>query len=58
MKPSEKCKASGLKSLSELSEISGTSVQTLNNWHKNKPILFDLVLRGAVAKNHGEDNGY
>lgn len=50
MKPSEKCKSAGLKSLAELSEISGESVQTLNNWHKNKPRLFDLVLMGAVAE--------
>ena len=50
MKPSEKCKAAGLKSLAELSEISGESVQTLNNWSKNKPLVFDLVLRGAVVK--------
>jgi len=50
MKPSEKCKAAGLKSLAELSEISGESVQTLNNWSKNKPTVFGLVLRGAVVK--------
>jgi hypothetical protein len=50
MKPSEKCKSAGLKSLAELAEISGESVQTLNNWHKHKPKLFDLVLRGAVVK--------
>ena len=50
MKPSEKCKAAGLKSLAELSEISSESVQTLNNWSKNKPLVFDLVLRGAVVK--------
>ena len=50
MKPSGKCKAAGLKSLAELAEISGESVQTLNNWYKKKPIVFDLVLRGAVAK--------
>ncbi len=50
MKPSEKCKAAGLKSLAELSEISGESVQTLNNWFKHKPRLFDLVLRGAIVK--------
>lgn len=50
MKPSEKCKAAGLKSLAELSEISGESVQTLINWYHNKPILFDLLLRGAVTK--------
>jgi len=48
MKPSEKCKAAGLKSLAELAEITGESVQTLNNWFKNKPVVFDLVLRGAV----------
>ena len=50
MKPSEKAKAAGLKSLAELAEISGESVQTLNNWHKNKPRLFELVLKGAVAE--------
>lgn len=50
MKPSEKAKAAGLKSLAELAEISGESVQTLNNWHKNKPRLFELVLKGAIAE--------
>jgi len=50
MKPSELCKQAGLSSLKELTEISGESVQTLNNWHKNKPLVFDLVLRGAVVK--------
>lgn len=50
MKPSEKCKQAGLKSLNELAEISGESVQTLNNWFKYKPAVFDLVLRGAVMK--------
>jgi len=50
MKPSEKCKEAGLKSLAELSEISGESVQTLNNWSKNKPVVFELVLKGAAAK--------
>lgn len=50
MKPSEKCKKFGLKSLNELSEISGESVQTLNNWYKNKPFLFDAVLNHALLK--------
>ena len=50
MKPSEKCKAAGLKSLAELSEITGESVQTLNNWSKNKPRVFALVLRGAAME--------
>ncbi len=47
MKPSEKCKAVSLKSLLELSEITGESVQTLNNWHKNKPHVFRFVLLGV-----------
>lgn len=48
MKPSESAKLAGLKSLAEMAEISGESVQTLNNWFKNEPRRFDLVLKGAV----------
>lgn len=48
MKPSEECKQAGLKSLAELSRISGESVQTLNNWHKNKPFRFEAMLTLAV----------
>jgi hypothetical protein len=48
MKPSERCKAAGLKSLAELSEITGESVQTLNNWYKYKPIIFDALLMWAL----------
>jgi len=50
MKPSEKAKAAGLKSLAELAEISGESVQTLNNWFKKEPRRFELVLKGAIAE--------
>ena len=49
MTPSEQCKAAGLKSLAELSNISAVSVQTLINWHKDKPALFATVLTGAVV---------
>lgn len=56
MKPSEKCKAEGLKSLTELSEITGESVQTLNNWYKHKPNVFDAVLMWAIHQNRlGEE---
>ncbi len=55
MKPSEKCKEAGLKSLAELSDMTMVSVQTLNNWSKDKPALFDIVLAGAVVKK-GENN--
>ncbi len=50
MKPSEKAKSAGLKSLTELAEISGESVQTLNNWSKDRPRRFELILKGVVAE--------
>ncbi len=50
MKPSEKCKLAGLKSLAELAELTGESVQTLNNWYKKKPRVFKFVLRGAAME--------
>jgi hypothetical protein len=48
MSPSDHCHAAGLKSLVELSKISGVSTMTLRNWNKNKPVLFGLVIRGAA----------
>ena len=52
MTPSERCKKAGLKSLAELSDITGESVQTLNNWHKaDNPVYrrrFELLLKGAL----------
>lgn len=55
IKPSEQCKASGLKSLDELSKITKVSTATLRNWSRNRPELFDVVLRGAAAiKVYGE----
>ena len=50
MKPSEKAKSAGLKSLAELAMISGESTQTLNNWFNNYPLRFELILKGAVIK--------
>lgn len=50
MKPSEKCKAAGLKSLAELSEIANKSVQTLNNTSKQNPVFFDVIVLGAAVK--------
>ena len=45
--PSMRCKSAGLAGLAELSRISDVSVQTLINWSKSKPTLFDLVINGA-----------
>lgn len=50
MKPSEECKEIGLKSLVEVSRISGESVQTLCNWHKNKPFIFKAVVVSAAVQ--------
>ena len=44
---SENAKRLGFKTLLEVSEISGESTQTLNNWLKNKPYIFFAVLAKA-----------
>jgi len=49
MTPSQQAKAAGLKSLSQVSQITGVSLQTLTNWHRNKQHLFRIVIRGCVA---------
>jgi hypothetical protein len=49
MTPSQAAKAAGLKSLTEVSTITGVSMQTLTNWHRNKPELFAVVIAGCVA---------
>jgi len=54
MKPHEKCKAHGLHSLLELTQITGVSAQTLLNWEKNKPKLFKVVLIGAKEQKSNE----
>jgi len=48
MTPSEQCKQAGLKNLNELSELTTVSVRTLQNWHENKPMLFEVVIYGAL----------
>lgn len=50
MTPAQQAKAAGLKSLLEVSELTGVSIQTLSNWAKNKPKLFSVVLAGCVVK--------
>ena len=47
---SQQAKAEGLKSLSQVSKMTGQSLQTLSNWAKNKPELFKIVLLGCKAK--------
>jgi hypothetical protein len=49
MTASESAKSAGLKSLKEVCELTGCSPQTLNNWHRLKPKLFEIVLQGCKA---------
>jgi hypothetical protein len=39
----------GLESLAELSEISGVPVRTLQDWHKTKPKLIEVILIGCKS---------
>lgn len=58
MTPSQQAKSTGLKSLSQVRDTLGAnknghpmvSLQTLANWHKNKPELFEVVLIGVKQK--------
>lgn len=43
----ERCKAAGLSSAAELTRMTATSKETLTNWLKDKPMLFEIVLHGA-----------
>ena len=56
MTASQLAKRMGLKSLKELSEHTGASLQTLINWHNNKPELFYIVLLGCVTKLINQEN--
>jgi len=48
MTPSKMAKEMGLKSLAQVSVMTGVSPQTLTNWHKNKPKLLKIVLMGCL----------
>lgn len=47
MTPSQQAKEAGLKSLSQVSDLTGVSLQTLTNWHRDKPALFKTVILGV-----------
>ena len=50
MTASKQAKELGLKSLTQVSELTGQSLQTLTNWFNDKPELFYVVLLGCKAK--------
>ena len=47
--PSKYCIAQGLAGLHVVIEETGQSRQTLQNWHKNKPDLFRVVVKGCIS---------
>ena len=53
--PAQTAKAVGLHNLSQVSRQTGVSLQTLHNWHKNKPELFRIVLLGCVALQESQE---
>ena len=50
MTASKTAKAAGLDSLKELAGMCKKPTQTLDNWYKNSPELFDLVVKGAAVQ--------
>ena len=50
MTPSQQAKSVGLKSLTQVSELTGVRLSTLYNWHEHKPALFHIVLLGCLAE--------
>ena len=57
MTASQQAKTMGLKSLTEVAEHTGASLQTLINWHNNKPKLFNVVCLGVGTKLINQEKG-
>jgi hypothetical protein len=45
----EAAKHAGFKTLKDVAEQAGVTVQTLNNWHNDRPDFFQIVLAGCAA---------
>jgi len=52
--PSKAAKGYGLKTLTEITNITGTPVRTLWDWHREKPKLFKAVCLGCIAMKEGK----
>jgi hypothetical protein len=50
MTAAKAAKSAGLKNLAEVAKLTGVDRQTLHNWSKDKPLLFNIVLKGCVAE--------
>ena len=62
MTPSQQAKSLGLKSLTQVVELHGVkengqpvlNINTLTNWHRDKPEVFKTVLVGSLARLNSE----
>jgi hypothetical protein len=50
MKPSERAKQAGLKSLTEMGELSGWTPEALRKMYARNREQFETLLHGAVSK--------
>jgi hypothetical protein len=50
MTPSQQAKAAGLKSLAQVSRLTGESVRNLINWHKSYPQRFKIMIEWAAVQ--------
>lgn len=54
MKPSEQCKAAGLRGLVELQELTGESKRNLINWNSSYPARFQVIIDAALYRKRVE----
>jgi len=54
VKPSEKIKLVGFKSLAEAAELSGETRLNLTRWSETYPRRFELILKGLVFERMNE----
>jgi hypothetical protein len=55
MTPAQQAKSVGLKSLTQVHQITGVSLNTLTNWHRDKPELFRIVLLGCLSDTNKQE---
>lgn len=58
MKPSEKAKSLGCKSLDQVVEFSGYTIPTLSRMHRDKPRRFEAFCIAAVCDELGVNGKY
>lgn len=51
MSASDTCKNHGLKSVQSVANMVGIQRQLLDRWYKNRPLLFDAIVKGCQSIN-------